>query len=558
MTQLRPYQSKLLADINSAWSDGARNVCAVAPTGAGKTVLFSEAIRQETGPSCAIAHRQELVSQMSLAMARTGIAHRIIGPRNVIRNIIQIQMDELGRSFYNPTALVAVAGVDTLIRRDTQLAKWLPTVKLWVTDECHHLIRENKWGTAVDMFPNARGLGVTATPWRTDGKGLGRHASGVIDRLVEGPSMRELIRMGYLTEYRVFAPPSNLDLSRIKVGSTGEFVQHDVADAVAQSSLVMGDIVEHYLRIARGKLGVTFVPSVDTAQRVAEQFNQAGIPAAAVSAQTPDRERFALLRKFRNRQLLQLVNVDLFGEGFDLPAIEVVSMGRPTESYGLFAQQFGRALRPMDGKSHAIIIDHVCNIAYANGQLHHGLPDAPRAWTLDDRDRKASNTPDDVMPLRVCHVCTGSYDRYLRVCPYCGAAVPPPSERNGPEFVDGDLTELDAETLAAMRGEVAEVERPTAEVVAEYRAELIAKGCPSIGVMAHVKRKAVEHDSRKLALATLRDTMLQWAGAQGHDDATTYRVFYLRFGIDWLTAQTQSAEDMAHLTERLKVGMVSG
>jgi superfamily II DNA or RNA helicase len=353
--QLRPYQASLLADIYTSWQTH-QNVLAVLPTGGGKTVIFSEAIRLHDGASVAIAHRQELVSQISLALARDEVRHRIIGPQNIVREIVQLQIQEIGRDYYDPSARCAVAGVDTLVRRGDELSRWCQQVTLWVQDEGHHQLTGNKWGTAAAMFPNARGLLVTATPERADGKGLGRHADGLVDVMVEGPGMRQLITDGYLTDYRVFCPPSDLDLSTVATGADGDYIRGQLA-MKTRSSTIMGHVVEHYQRIAPGKLGVTFAPDVETATEFAALFNAAGVRAEVVSAKTPARMRSEILRRFRRREILQLVNCDLFGEGFDLPAIEVVTMARATQSYGLYAQQFGRALRIMDGKTHACIAE---------------------------------------------------------------------------------------------------------------------------------------------------------------------------------------------------------
>ena len=484
---LRPYQSEIKNDILQAWNLGARNVLAVLPTGAGKTVTFSDIIHDHKGASCAIAHRQELVAQISLALARDRVRHRIIGPKKVVKLCVNLHMSELGASYYDPNAQCAVAGVDTLVRRSDELTGWLQSVTLWVQDEAHHVINGNKWGNAAAMFPNAKGLGVTATPLRADGKGLGRHADGIFDVMVEGPGMRDLINMGYLTDYRIFAPESHLIMDESDISkTTGDFKPHAVITKFRKAkNKIIGGVVDHYIKHANGKLGITFVPDVEDAIDTATEFTARGIPAAVVSAKTPDAERIAILRRFKNKEILMLVNVDLFGEGFDLPAIEVVIMARPTQSYGLFVQQFGRALRLMidpalyphwDGftneqrreyiaasnKTCAIIIDHVGNVE------RHGLPDAKRTWSLDRREKRKSNKIDDgVIPVKSCPSCTSVYERIYSSCPFCGYK-PIPATRSGPEFVDGDLLELDPAVLAEMRGEVERVDMsPEA-----YRAEL--------------------------------------------------------------------------------------
>jgi len=540
---LRPYQSQLKNDIYHEWQNGADNVLAVLPTGGGKTVLFSDIIHDHKGSAIAIAHRQELVGQISLALARDRVQHRIIGPKSVVKLCVNLHMSELGASYYSPTASTAVAGVDTLVRRSNELKQFCNEVTLWVQDEAHHVLEGNKWGTAAKLFENAKGLGVTATPLRADGAGLGRHCDGLFDVMVEGPSMRDLINMGFLTEYRVFAPPSDIDLTNVKISTTtGDYSKPAVSAAVAKSHVV-GDCVTHYLRIAKGKLGVTFTDSVATADDVAAQFNAAGVPAAVVHAKTPDSERIAILRRFKRRELLQLVNVDLFGEGFDLPAIEVVSMLRPTQSYGLYVQQFGRALRLLDGKEFAIIIDHVGNV------VRHGLPDAPRSWTLDRRESKRSNTSNDSIPVRTClnPECLAVYERVYKGCPFCGHVVVP-QDRSGPEQVDGDLMELDAETLAAMRGEIDRMDATPAE----HQAEMAAKYMPVIGQLASVKRHVVNQETQE----ALRASLAWWGGyqrARGRDDSESYKRFYFKFGIDVMSAQALKSKDALALAERVNL-----
>lgn len=531
---------------------------AIAPTGAGKTCLFAEKIRKHRGTSISIAHRQELVGQMALALAKDEVRHRVIGPEAVVREIVQTQMEELGRHYFDPNARCAVAGVDTITswakpdsRQYPAFKQFCDQVTLWVQDEAHHLLRENKWGAAVSLFPNARGLGVTAGPERADGKGLGRHADGVFDWMVVGPTMRELINgvpdwdgkvTNYLTEYRIICPPAQgFDRSHIGTGKDGDFIRAQLAAETKKSSII-GDVVTHYLKFAAGKLGVTFAPDVDTATTIAAKFNEAGVPAEVVSAKTPGPQRREILRRFRRRQLLELVNVDLFGEGFDLPAIEVVSMARATQSFQLYRQQFGRALRLLEGKEKAIIIDHVGNVI-----AHGGPPDKIRPITLDRRDSKASKPADDVIPMRTClnPECLAPYPRSLPLCPICGVK-PEPVERSGPDFVDGDLYELSPEVLAAMRGEVARVDRSPADVLHDMQcmghSYMVAKGA------------ANRHAEKQEAQGRLRDALSWWGGVkrwQGVSDAQSYREFYFQFGIDVLSAQALPRADAEVLAARV-------
>lgn len=533
--QLRQYQQELIEKIHFAWENGAQNVLLQLSTGGGKTCLFCKVIADTSVPVVAIAHRIELVSQISLTLARYGIRHRIIAQKPMVRSIISIHMLELNRSFYDPQARVTVIGVDTLVKLGAE-TPWIKKIKLVVQDEAHHVLRSNKWGIAAALFPSARGLYPTATPVRADGYGLGRHADGIIDAMVVGRSMRELITDGYLTEYRIFAPPSDLDLSEVPLSASGDYSPPKLRTAVHKSHIT-GDVVSHYLKISPGKLGVTFAVDVEAATEIAAEFRANGVPAEVVSSKTPDLLRANIMRRFRNREILQLVNVDLLGEGVDVPAIEVVSFARPTQSYGLFVQQFGRALRPLPGKTHAIIIDHVGNV------LRHGLPDARRTWSLDRRERKSRAMVTDGVPLRVClnENCLQVYPRIYRLCPHCGY-YPAPSVRSRPEEVDGDLQELDPETLARLRGEIDRIDN--APRIPGHLDPIAQRGI------------ANRHHERQEAQKNLREIVAVWAGyykAQGYDDSAIYRQFYFNFNVDIATAQTLGAPDAKSLKEKISM-----
>lgn len=557
LSRLFPHQAEVKNGIYAAWHRGARVVMPVVPTGGGKTVIVADIVKEMNVPTCVTAHRQELVGQISVALAREGVRHSLIAPKPVIRSIVAGHMAECGRSFYDHVSTVRVAGVDTLVKMDANNDPWFRSVGLMVEDEGHHALVKNKWGKAFLMFPNARGLLPTATPGRADGFGLGSHADGIVDEFVFGPTPRALIEMGYLTDYRVVCPPPSVDMTGVAVSdTTGDFNQDQVRKAVHRSPRLVGDVVREYLRWARGKLGVTFAVDVESATEIAKAFRDAGVPAEVVSAKTPDDMRRAILRRFRNREILQLVNVDLFGEGFDLPAIEVVSFARPTQSYGLYAQQFGRALRLMvsqilmaawgtytdeqrlrfiaeSGKAKALIIDHVGNIE------RHGLPDKRREWTLNRRERKARSLNSDAIPLRIClePTCMQPYERIHKCCPYCGY-YPVPAGRSTLIQVDGDLTELDPAVLKEMRKEIAKVDGP---------------GYAPNGVSDAARRSIWEtHLERQQAQQQLRHAIGSWAATHGNDDdSTNYRRFYYLFGIDVASAMALNAKGAEALRERI-------
>jgi len=530
--KLRPYQSDLVAGIEGVLANGG---CAlgVLPTGGGKTPISSRVLKNRGEPCVAIAHRKELVGQMSRALAREGMHHRIIAPPPTIKDIVASHVEQFGRSYFRCNADPAVAGIDSVKNAPKP---WREAVKLWWLDEGHHLLRENKWGKGLAMFPNAQGFGVTATPERPDGKGLGKHADGLYTHLVEGPSMRTLIDAGYLTDYRIASPPTDLDLSGVRVGSTGDFVRRALSAAVHKSRIV-GDVVAHYKRFAEGLLGVTFAVDIAAAHEIADAYTAAGVPALAVSSKTPASERAAALRKFARRDVLQLVNVDLFGEGFDAPAMGVVSMARPTRSWVVYCQQFGRVLRLMAGKLFGLLLDHVGNVAAL------GLPDRPRQHSLDRRQRRAGAKR--TIQTTTCAECFFVYERVHYKCPFCGAS-PVPADRSKPELVAGDLVELDPETLAQMRGEVAKVDRTDTEVAAFYKGKWLLE----VAINANVAR----HRRTREAQVKMREAANLWAGCkagEGLDERECHRAFFLAFGVDTLTAQAMGERDALSLCARI-------
>jgi superfamily II DNA or RNA helicase len=533
----------VIADAHSEWAR-VDNVLVVMPTGAGKSYTLARIVEERGVPAAVIAHRAELVSQLSVALAREGVRHRVIGPDALRRVCVQLQMEDCGRAYYDPSAAVAVASVDTLVRMP-ESDPWLRTVRLWVVDEAHHLAYEgsgkpNKWARATQMFPHAKGLGVTATPLRLDGRGLGRHADGVFDTMLVGPTMRDLIHAGYLSEYRVISAPSDLDLSQVSVSASGDYSPPKLS-AARKRSRITGDVVREYLRHASGKLGVTFDVDIESATGTAEAFRAAGVPAEVVSSKTPDALRASIMRRFKERRILQIVNVDLLGEGVDVPAIEVVSMARPTQSYGLFTQIFGRALRISSGKGLAIILDHVGNVA------RHGLPDARQRWTLDRRERSARKGPSDAIPTRTClnEQCFSVYERLLDVCPYCGTPAPPPAGRSAPEQVDGDLVELSPEVLARLRGEIAKVDGPA-----------LLPRTHDMAILGAVRKR---HEATQAEQVQLREAMATWGGVQqaqaGLQTRQQQRLFFWRFGVDVASAQALNARDAVELRERVEKDM---
>lgn len=564
---LRRYQQELKDAVNDAWAlwGPQSAVLAVLPTGGGKTKTFASIISDHTGASCTIAHRSELIEQISESLAEVGVRHRIIGPDKLVRAICKQHLDRFGVCFYDPTARAAVASVQSLTpSRVKAESRWIAQCTLWVQDEAHHVLRENQWGKAALLFPNAKGLGVTATPVRADGKGLGRHASGVFDTLVKGPTMRDLIASGYLTDYRVICSETHIDLAGVSVGADGDYVlDRGKGKAAVRKSSLVGDVVATYREYAIGRSAVVFCSDTDTSKDMAVKFREAGISAEHVDGETDPDERRRIMGRFRSKETHVLLNVGLVSEGFDVPGIEVVILASKTISFSKHAQQVGRALRLLilkslmtqwdsltvadrlshiaaSGKPKALIIDHVGS--FLDGRL--GFPDARNDWSLDDAEKKSSG-PTDVMPNRAClnPVCLSPYPRCLPACPYCGEKPKPTPGLSGAAAVDGDMVELDPALIEQMRGAVAAVLMPN-DV---YRQQQHIRNLPAAWAGSNVKK----HDAHRNALLQLQESMAWWAGEQrahGRSDAEVYRRFYLMFGVDWLTCQAQDRESMEKLT----------
>lgn len=528
---LRDYQQKLVNDIFASWFCGFVNVLAVAPTGAGKTVVKAAVAQRFGKPSIAIAHRQELVSQISLAFARAGIYHNIIAPPNVIKFCVSRHMIEVGKSFHYVGSPVTVAGVDTLNRRIEELMRWIIHVRLWQGDEGHHWLADNKWGKSVSHFhKDCVGLGVTATPKRTDGKPL----SSVYNKLVLGPTPRYLMDHGYLSDYRVWSlPPSyHMNDSEDISKATGDY-KPDALRKRAHGSKVVGDIVDTYIKHAAGELGITFVVSVEQAEDTANAFRQKGVPALALSGNSTDDVRQSGIDKFKRGEIKQLVNVDLFDEGFDVPGASAVSIGRRTLSLIKHKQQIGRVLRPEENKQFAKIFDHVGNCMNLRC-----LPDTEFPWSLDGTSNEKKSA---TLKLKTCTNCFLTYEAFHAACPYCGYKEVP-AERSMPEHVDGDLVEFSEELLKQLRGDIKRLDGPV-------------KYPP--GLPDYAQRGAQNRwEDRQEAQRELRDVIAQWAGIRKyvHDrtDSQSYREFYHTYGVDVLTAQTLGAPDARRLAATIR------
>lgn len=473
--QLRPYQTEVVQDIRTAYSQGSRAPLVVLPTGGGKTTIFAYVTTSAAAKGRCIyllCHRAELVKQIAATLARFGCQHQVVAPGPIIRQCQVEQFKAHGRTFVLAGSRVIVASVQTLVKR---LDAGLPEPDIIVVDEAHHLTADSTWGRIVSAFPKAKLLPVTATPCRLDGKGLGLGAGGFADTMVMGPTMRELIDAGFLSPYRIFAPPNALDLTGVRTRA-GDYAKDQLATAIDKPSIT-GDAVEHYRRLASGKRAVAFCVSVAHAQHVAGEFAAAGIPAEFLDGTQDAGERDRIIQRFTSGETLVLSSCDIVSEGFDLPAIEVAILLRPTQSLSLYIQQVGRALRVFPGKTEAIILDHVGAVAT------HGLPDEERDWSLDGVQKKPRKAANDNEPgVDAISTCPKCFTVHLPTpeCPTCGW-VYPVRERKVQQ-ADGELVELGAEQLEALRrqkrvmqGQAQTVEQLVAQGIGRFRAMKIVE-----------------------------------------------------------------------------------
>jgi DNA repair protein RadD len=404
--QLRPYQEQSVAEIRAAYKEGAKSVLLVSPTGSGKTCLFSYVVsgaRALDHRVLILAHRTELIDQISSALKEFSVPHGFIAA-----------------GYQNTPAPVQVASVQTLVRRlDNQTAP-----DLIVQDEAHHLAAGNSWDKIHAAFPKAKILGVTATPVRLDGQGLGRY----FQKMVLGPTTQQLIDQKYLAPLRVFAPMQP-DLTGV-ARRGGDYIARELETVMRPT--ITGSAVEQYEKHAAGQRAIVFCPSINHALATASSFRSRGHRAQTIDGTLDSAIRRSAIDAFRAGQVPILTSCDLVSEGFDLPAIEVAIALRPTQSLGLWLQQVGRALRPSPGKTHAILLDH------AGNTLRHGLPTDPIEWSLKEGiTARAGKKP---LGIRVCTACFAVSAARATHCVECGA--PFPIKPREVEHVAGELHEV--------------------------------------------------------------------------------------------------------------------
>ena len=414
MITLHQFQQDAVAEIERHIAEGRRRALLVAPTGSGKTVIASELIRRwivQYRRVLFLAHRREIIDQTSAKLTANGVRHGII----------------MSQVSPRPMEAVQVASIDTLLVRGVRSSAMdLPPADLLVFDEAHRA-RGRTREQLITLYPNAMLLGMTATPCRGDGRGLGN----LFDVMIEAPQVADLIVGGYLVKSRVYAPV-NPDLKGVRV-EKGDYVISQLAGRMNTEGLV-GDIVEHWFKHGEGRPTVAFAVDVAHSVAIRDQFLGAGVRAEHLDGETPLPERADILARLASGETRVVSNCMVLTEGWDCPPVGCTILARPTKQMGLFRQMVGRVLRPADGKPDAVILDH------SGAVYRHGLPEDHVEWTLDvdgraaapvHEKRKAGKEP----ALRECPSC-----RAVMVKPPCGACgwMPEPKARNI-DFEEGRL-----------------------------------------------------------------------------------------------------------------------
>jgi DNA repair protein RadD len=426
--ELRLYQTRAIAACREKLKAGVRKLVLVAPTGAGKTVMFSRMIALAAGNgrrALVLVHRRELVDQ---AVAKLRAEDLDVG--------IILAGEPEKRS-----APVQVASIQTLgARRAGVACRLMPQADLVVVDEAHHAVSPT-WRRVIESYPDAVVIGATATPWRTDKRGL----ADIFETHVLAATVGELIDNGSLSPYDVRAYDAP-DLHEVPIVA-GEFNQQALSLA-CNTSVLVGGIVREFMAYHAGRRALLFPVSIEHSLALVAELQGHGIKAAHIDGDTPKDERRAIIAELAAGHVQVVSSVGCFTEGFDSPGVEICILARPTMSLTLHLQMCGRGLRPAPGKARALLVDHGGNF------LRHGLPD-------DERDYELTATPKRVTELHRCPLCLQVFQRLGDdgSCPKCGEIIAPPREereeqaRKEKERIEGEI--INAERIKELRKQAA-------------------------------------------------------------------------------------------------------
>lgn len=416
--ELRSYQHRAEEESRSCLARGLKRICLYLPTGGGKTLTATSIIKKANAKGRKVvflANRKQLVRQTSAVLHRYGIPHGILQAENTCRINEQ----------------VVVGSIDTVA------ARGLPEgVGLIIIDECHGVPGNKKYRDLLARYNNVPVVGLTATPFAS---GMGKEDAAIggkiFEVLVQGATIGELVELGFLVDVDIFAP-SEPDLAKVKIskGMDGlpDYQQNQLEEAVDKPEL-LGDIIDHWKKLANGKQTVVFACSIPHSKHIVETFQAAGIRAEHIDYHHDDDERAAILGRFERGETTVLSNASLLAEGWDCPATEVMILARPTKSLIRYLQMVGRVLRPAPGKDRALLLDHSGSTA----RLGHPGDDLP--IYLDDGRPKSSRsgTAEKEAPLpKACPKCSYMKKPSVHACPGCGFA---PERQSDVQTASGEL-----------------------------------------------------------------------------------------------------------------------
>ena len=363
---LRDYQQLAKVDIFDKWNL-FDNILYQMPTGTGKTRLFTSIIRDINiwglrhninFRILIIAHRSELIEQSSRSLDKYRIKHGVLaGTMKDKRDLTQA---------------IQVASIQTITHPANQCLIEDLKFDFIIIDEAHHAVASS-YQKLWEFCPDAKKLGVTATPWRMNNSGFAQ----IFDAYIPSMSIKEFIQKGWLATYQYYSIPISSELLK-SIDSIREFdIEGDYKNSalaeVCDTLKIRAQLYDSYAKNALGKKGIIYSISREHSEHICSQYQSHGVSIENIDSKTPAKVREAVINAFKNGEIDIIVNVDIFSEGFDCPDIEFIQLARPTKSLVKYIQQVGRGLRK-NGDKRCIILDNVGMYS------RFGLPDEVRDW----------------------------------------------------------------------------------------------------------------------------------------------------------------------------------
>lgn len=436
--KLRDYQKDVLRQVSSAFLDGKKGVLLQMATGAGKTVTAGYIVEKYAQTNrCVLwlVHRNELLFQAGMTFSKIKVKHNpICSKQTETQNKVE-QFRNFGQIFIDKESNTYNASVQTLVRKIDKLGL---KPDLIIADEAH-LSLNNTFRTIIDSYPDAKLLGLTATPVREDKKPFASDSGGLYDEMVCGPQTYELIDSGNLCDYDVYKPPISLETTG-KIKTKGkDYDPQALEEEFTKSYAVFGDVVKHYTKYSHNLPAIGFCPTIKIAQDFTNRFIEAGYKAVMLEGNTDAKERFNTLQQLSRGEIHVVMSVDILIEGTDVPLATTAICLRKTKSLRIYLQSIGRVLRPHTEKEKAIILDFVGLTEM------HGLPDDHREWSLTGEVKRRAKPreldDDEVVRIQTCPKCFKAHEP-APTCPKCGYEYTVAEEKKI-KVVEGDLIKIE-------------------------------------------------------------------------------------------------------------------